>query len=92
MSKDEKMSDEEKRLDETKMEVQHTIASISSPRYIIIYAISLAIALGFNDLANAIFHKIGGAKWKNEILPKVVYVIILFLIALLLSYLLAPWG
>lgn len=50
---------------------------------ILLYALTLAAALGFNDLILEIFESF---KWSSRIFAKTIYVIIMFLITIILSY------
>jgi hypothetical protein len=50
---------------------------------ILLYALSLATALGFNDLILSMFDTF---KWKTHILAKTVYVFIMFGITIGLAY------
>lgn len=52
-------------------------------RSILIYTITLAAALGFNDLIIEIFDSF---KWSSRIFAKMMYFIIIFIIAIILSY------
>jgi hypothetical protein len=51
--------------------------------YILLYALAFTVALGLNDLAMAIFSKISK---KQNILAKIVYVIIMLLLTLVVAY------
>jgi len=59
----------------------------SSSRHLVIYSLSLVIALGINDLAKAIFEKFGGPK-SSHIYAKLIYVLVVFGITLIIIYIL----
>lgn len=56
---------------------------LSNVKYIIFYALSLSVALGFNDLVVTIFNSFP----HNHIINKTIYVVIMFGITIISAYL-----
>ena len=56
---------------------------LSNVNLVLINALSLSVALGFNDLIITIFNSFPGS---NHIIKKSIYVVILFIITLLLAF------
>ena len=50
---------------------------------ILIYSLSLATVLGFNDLILSIFN---GFKWKTNVIAKIIYFVIMLSITIVLAY------
>ena len=65
----------------TKKEEQNNI--LVNTKYILLYSLSLAAALGFNALILSIFDTFSGSK---HIIPKSIYVVIMFIITLWVAY------
>lgn len=59
---------------------QKTLTNI---RYVIFYALSLTVALGFNDLITTIFNSFS---YSHNIISKITYVVIMFGITLFVAF------
>lgn len=70
------MTKEEKKEENNDL-IKNNVASIT------IYALSLATALGFNDLILSIFNSFS---WNNHIVAKIIYVLIMFGLTIGLAY------
>lgn len=52
-------------------------------KYILLYSLSFAAAMGFNDLILSIFDTFSGSK---HIIPKSIYVVTMFIVTLWVAY------
>jgi hypothetical protein len=69
-------------IDDTNKEKEDKKVIINNIKTIIIYALSLSVAMGFNDLIMTIFNSFPN----KHIIAKTTYVVILFGITLLVAY------
>jgi hypothetical protein len=63
------------------MNTIHYNDNITIFKTILVYSLSLSVALGFNDLIITIFNKFNK---KNDILSKIIYVLIVFIITMII--------
>jgi hypothetical protein len=56
---------------------------LSNVNFVLINALSVSVALGFNDLVTTIFNSFPGS---NHIMKKSIYVVIMFIITLSLAF------
>jgi len=71
--------------DNNRVKIENTSQTASNFRTIILSAMSLVVALGFNDLVREIFDKYNIYS-SSQILSKTIYVIVMLLAILLLAH------